>query len=186
MDPTRLLEADHRQVEELFEAIDRTDGGNRTSLIRELSSALKAHVELEETVLYPAMAPITGVERVEEGNTEHRLARKALAEMVALAPDDPGCGAAMAATKAGIEHPVKEEECTVFPQLRRDGSILERIATPFMQTRMQLGLPMNADALAAASSKNEPLAEVKNAGVDGASSMSEEELAQALARTMAS
>src|SRR4051794_3363892 len=185
MDPTKLLEADHRQVEALFEAIDKGDGDTRLPLIDELKTSLLAHMQLEERILYPAMAPATGEEAVEEGNKEHELARKSLADMVELGPDEPGFGAAMEATKAGIEHHVKEEEEEVFPELRKDGSILDQIATPFMKKRLELGLPMDADALAAASTKEELLEEAKSAGVEVTSSMTKAELAGALAETMA-
>ena len=184
MDVTKLLEADHRQVAALFEAIEKADGDERTPLIDELATALKAHMELEERILYPAMAPATGSEEVEEGNTEHELARKSLADMVALGPDEPGFGAAMEATKAGIAHHVEEEEKTVFPQLRSDGKILEQVATPFLRTRMELGLPIGAEALAAAATKDELLAEARAAGIDGAPSMNKGDLAEALAATM--
>jgi iron-sulfur cluster repair protein YtfE (RIC family) len=186
MDVTKLLEADHRKVEELFEQIDAAEGEERTPLIDELSSALKAHMELEEQVFYPAMEPVTGAESVEEGEKEHELARKSLAEMLALAPDEPGFGAAMEAVKAGIEHHVEEEEGEIFPQLRSDGAgVLEEIATPFMAKRLELGLPMDAAALAAASTKDELLTEAKSSGIDGAASMNKDELAEALSELMA-
>ena len=185
MDVTKLLEADHRQVEELFRQIDEAEGGDRLPYIQELQTALKAHMELEEQVLYPAMGTVTGPEPVEEANKEHELARKSLADMLDLAPDDPGFGAAMEATKAGIEHHVEEEENEVFPQLRKDGSVLEGIATPFMHKRMELGLPMDADALSAAATKEELLAEARNAGLDIVPSMTKDEVAQELATAMA-
>jgi len=184
MDPTKLLEADHRQVERLFEAIDKTEGDERTPLIDELKTSLLAHMALEEQVLYPAMAPATGKESVEEGSKEHELARKALTDMVDLAPDDPGFGAAMDATKASIEHHVEEEEGELFPKLRKNATILDEIATPFMRARVELGLPMDAAALAAASTKDELLDEANNAGIEGAASMTKDELADALASAM--
>lgn len=187
MDPTKLLEADHRLVEDLFKRIDRAEGEQRLPLVRELETALKAHMELEEAVVYPAMVPVTGKDEVAEGNAEHELARKSLAEMVDKAPDDPGFGAAMEATKAGIEHHVTEEEGEVFPKLRKEGqTILAEMATPFMRKRMELGMPMDPKALAAASTKDELLAEANNAGIDGASSMNKDELAGALADAMGS
>ena len=134
MDPTKLLEADHRQVEALFEAIDKASGDDRRPLIDELVTSVRAHMELEEKVLYPAMGPVTGKEAVEEGNTEHELARKSLQDMVDLAPDEPGFGLALEATKAGISHHVEEEEGEIFPELRKDGTVLDQIATPFMTT----------------------------------------------------
>ena len=186
MDPTRMLEADHREAEELFDKIAAAKGDTRNPLIEKLATALKAHMELEETVVYPAMKPVTGAETVQEGVTEHELARKTLAEMVALAPDKPGFDGALEAVKAGIEHHVEEEENEVFPKLRREGTKeLDAMATPFMKKRMELGMPMEADALAAASTKEELLEEAKGAGVEGAASMTKEELAGALAEQMA-
>ena len=185
MDPTRLLEADHRQVEALFDQIEKAEGEARTPLIEELATSLRAHMELEEQVVYPRMEPVTGARAVEEGITEHELARKSLAEMLTLAPEDPGFGAALESVKAGIEHHVEEEEQDVFPKLRKQGEAqLAEMATPFMTKRLELGLPMDAEALAAASTKEELLEEANKAEVSGAASMTKTELAKALAEKM--
>jgi hemerythrin superfamily protein len=185
MDVTKMLEADHRQVEALFAAIEQTEGDGREPLIDELTTSLRAHMELEEQVVYPIMEPVTGAEEVQEANTEHELARKGLEDVERLGPDEPGFGAALDAVKAGIAHHVKEEEGDIFPKLRKEGTAeLQKMATPFMTKRLELGLPMEADALAAASSKDELLAEAKQASVDGADAMTKGELAEALAGTM--
>jgi hemerythrin-like domain-containing protein len=185
MDVTKILEEDHRKVESLFDRIEQAEGDDRKPLIEELATSLRGHMELEEQVVYPAMEPVTGEETVEEGNAEHGLARKGLEDVLEMAPDDPGFGAALDALKAGISHHVDEEEHEVFPKLRKQGSqVLDEIATPFMQQRRALGLPMEADALAAAATKDELVAEAKGAGVDGASSMTKDELAEALAGAM--
>jgi hemerythrin superfamily protein len=186
MDVTRMLEADHRQVEALFDQIENAEGEDRQPLLDELVSSLRAHMELEEAILYPAMEPVTGAETVEEGVVEHDLGRKGLEAMLQLAPDEPGFGAALESAKAGIAHHVDEEENEVFPKLRNKGAkILADIATPFIKRRLEVGLPMDADALAAASTKDELLEEAKSAGIDGAASMTKAELAEALAHAMA-
>jgi hemerythrin superfamily protein len=185
MDVTKMLEADHRQVEELFDKIEKADGDARQPMIDELVESLRAHMALEEAVVYPQMEPVTGHEMVEEGNVEHELGRKGLEDVVRLAPDEPGFGAALDAVKAGISHHVKEEEEEVFPKLRSKGEkVLAEMATPFMKKRMELGLPMGADALAAASTKDELLEEARAANVEGAASMNKAELAEALAANM--
>jgi len=184
MDVTKMLETDHREVEQIFAKLERAKGARRQSLVDDLAMSLRAHMELEETVVYPEMEPVTGHEDVQEGVTEHTLARKTLEDVVRLAPDDPGFGAALDSLKAGITHHVKEEEQDVFPKVRKDASVLEAIATPFIKKRVELGMPVGADALAAASSKDELLAEAEAASVDGASALSKEELAEALVQKM--
>ncbi len=184
MDVTKILESDHRSVERLFDKIESADTNERSALISELTASLQGHMALEEAVLYPAMQSVTGAEVVEEANTEHELARSGLAQMVDLAPDEPGFDGALAAVKAGIGHHVEEEEDEIFPKLRKDGSVLDQIATPFMQKRVELGLPIESEALAASSTKDELLTEAEAANVDGARSMSKAELADALVSHM--
>jgi iron-sulfur cluster repair protein YtfE (RIC family) len=185
MDITRILEADHRMVEDLLERIERAEGDERQPLLDELVTSVKGHMVLEEETLYPAMRPVTGDEEVEEGVTEHGLVRRSMEELMALAPGDPGFGAALDAVKAGIEHHVKDEEGEVFPQLRKDGTkVLAEVATPFMTKRVELGLPMEPPALASAFSKDELLDEAEKAGIDGAGDMKKDELAEALAGAM--
>src|SRR5438552_2625214 len=142
MDPTKLLEADHRQVEALFEQIPKADPDERQTLIDELSTSLQAHMELEESTLYPAMGSVTGGETVEEADTEHRSARKVLSDFLGLAPDKPGWEGALEALKGAITHHVEDEEQEVFPKLRSQGeAVLEEVSTPFFQKRAELGLP---------------------------------------------
>lgn len=187
MDPTKMLEADHRDVEDLFARIKKTEGKERMALIEELQTSLLAHMELEETVLYPKMKPVTGKDDITEGKTEHDLARKSLEEVMKLAPDGLGIGGAIDALEAGISHHVEEEEDEVFPKLRSDGQkVLDEMATPFMAKRMELGMPMPAASLSAAFNKDELSAEAESAGVDGFADMKKEELAEALAAKMAS
>ena len=77
MDVTQILEADHREAEALFAKIEAADGKARQPFIDELAEALRGHMELEESVVYPAMEPVTGAEDVQEGKTEHDLRARA-------------------------------------------------------------------------------------------------------------
>ena len=185
MDVTRMLETDHRKVEQLFEQIDAAEGEQRQPLIDELATALRAHMELEERVIYPAIKEIVGDETIQEGVTEHGLARKTLEAMLALAPDEPGFGAALEETKAGIEHHVEEEENEVFPQVREQGQAqLEQLTAPVLRAREELGLPIDAASLQSAT-KDELQDWAREVDVDGASSMTKEQLAEAVIRKLA-
>jgi hemerythrin superfamily protein len=185
MDVTKILEQDHRDAESLFDQIPKAEDAERQSLIDELNTALRAHMELEERVVYPAVEPLIGAEEVQEADQEHQLARQGLDSMLELAPDEPGFDGALESVKAGILHHVEEEEKELFPKVRKDGSkVLDQIATPFMQTRVELGMPIEADALSSASSKDELVTEAKAASVEGADSMTKAELADALVAKM--
>jgi hemerythrin-like domain-containing protein len=184
MDLTKLLEADHRRVEDLFDRIEKADDDERRPLVDELTTALQGHMELEESVVYPGIAPVVGDEAVEEGENEHLVGREGLTAMQELV-DEPGFGAALDATKASIAHHVDEEENEVFPTVRKDKKLLADLATEFMTKRLELGLPMEADALAAASTKDELAEEARSAGVPVTTSMTKAELAGALAEVMA-
>ena len=59
------------------------------------------------------------------------------------------------------------------------------MATPFMKKRVELGMPIDAEALVASSSKNELLAEARSAEINGAASMTKADLAAGLAERMA-
>jgi iron-sulfur cluster repair protein YtfE (RIC family) len=182
MDVTRMLEAGHRMVEGLFAQIEETQGEERTVLVSELAEALHAHMELEEQIVYPAMAPVTGQDKVEAGVTEHELAKKTLADLVAQTPDGPGFGAALDAVKAGIEHHVNEEETEIFPKLRSDGTeIIEGLTDPVQAKRQELGMKVNITALTSGATKEQLVQEAEGLDIDGAASMNKDELAEALA-----
>lgn len=187
MDPTKILEADHREAEQLFAEIKEAEGEAKKPLIDQLTKALRGHFQLEEQVLYPKSQSVVGDEEVEEATNEHKIAKDALEDLLTLSPDKPGIGAAIEALEAAIKHHVKDEEDEFFPTLREKGAdVLQELATPFMQKRTELGMPINVDALSAAFTKEELAEEAKNAGVENASSMKKEELAEALVQVMSS
>ncbi|MDP1793052.1 MAG: hemerythrin domain-containing protein [Acidimicrobiales bacterium] len=186
MDVTRILEADHRRAEQLIGNINRHKGDARTEYIDCLADMLRKHMELEETVVYGVMKEVLGEESVKEANTEHELARKALADVLRLAPDEPGFGAALDALEAGLSHHIGEEESDVWPELRKNKEGMAAMATPFMEKRLELGMEMTAPALADAFTKDELVKEAESAGVEAPSTMNKSELAEALVAKMAS
>ena len=138
-----MLEADHREAEDLIAKIKKTEGPQRKPLVEKLKTALEAHMALEEQVLYPSSKSVVGDEEVEEANNEHKIAKDALRDLVALSPDEPGVGAAIDMLEAAIKHHVKDEETEFFPKLRAEGAdVLQKIEKPFMQKREELGMEM--------------------------------------------
>jgi hemerythrin-like domain-containing protein len=115
--PVIMLQADHRRVEALFARIGSTGDGERADLVQQLLSTLRMHMELEENHVYPLLSNEVDANLAEEAEIEHQLARDGLAQLEALAPDEPGFDAAFAMVIAGIEHHVHEEESVAFPRL---------------------------------------------------------------------
>jgi hemerythrin-like domain-containing protein len=74
-------------------------------------------MQIEENLLYPAVAEYVGREDEEEAQIEHRLAREGLSTMVGMV-QAPGFGAAAQMLLGGIEHHVEEEESEILPALK--------------------------------------------------------------------
>lgn len=185
MDVTRILEADHREAEQLIAKINASHGDERLAFIERLSETLRNHMELEETTLYPCIKELMDQDALDAANTEHEIARGSLADVLRLAPEGPGFGAALDALQAALAHHVKDEETEVFPVVRKDDAAPHALASPFMEKRLALGMEITAPALSEAFTKDELVQEAETAGVERASKMKKAELAEALAQKMA-
>jgi hemerythrin-like domain-containing protein len=117
-DPIAILKRDHREAAALLKTLaDSKPGAARRKATNELADALKLHMAIEEELIYPLIATRVGKDDEQEAETEHRLARAGLVQMVELV-DEGGFGAAVAMVTAGIRHHVKEEETELFPELK--------------------------------------------------------------------
>ena len=117
-DPMRILKADHREAEKLLAKLAESDeGSEREQLVEELTMKLTAHMELEETIIYPSVREAVGEEDEEEAEVEHRLAREGLDKLNSMM-EVPGFGAAVEMLKGGIMHHVQEEENELLPELK--------------------------------------------------------------------
>jgi len=119
-DPIAILKRDHREAAAMLKTLSESKkpSATRRKTTEKVTKALTLHMEIEENLLYPIIDARIGHEEEQEAETEHKLARTGLAEMVDLV-DEPGFGAAVAMVTAGIRHHVKEEETELFPQLKK-------------------------------------------------------------------
>ena len=114
----RILKADHREAEKLLDKLaESEEGAERQQMVDELTMKLTAHMDLEESIVYPSVRETVGEEDEEEAEVEHRLAREGLDTLNSLV-DVPGFGAAVEMLKGGILHHVKEEENELLPELK--------------------------------------------------------------------
>ncbi|MFI5914437.1 hemerythrin domain-containing protein [Dactylosporangium sp. NPDC051541] len=139
-DAARLIERDHRAMEELFDRV-RSGTGDRVALLNEVAVRLTAHARAEEQEVYPAVeqAGPEGDDEVEHAFDEHHEAEYLLRAARNLT-GSPHFDEAFAAFVAAVAHHVEEEEQEVLPTLRNtvDADELERLGTAFEQTRLAL------------------------------------------------
>ncbi len=177
-DVTRILEQDHRKVEELFAQIKKQQGAIRGRLVETLASELRTHMRVEETIVYPFIVKqlaTDGKDMVEEAKTEHEGARKVLADVERLSPSEPGFDGAFEMLEAGISHHVEEEETEVFPKLRKSASAEQ------LNEVGQRVIEAKGGASLQALSRDELYQRAQDADVPGRSSMTKDELIAALA-----
>lgn len=111
-DAIALLKADHRQVEEWFDQFERTRSDEKKQdLATKICTALKAHTVIEEEIFYPAFLEATGETDIHhEAEVEHDGAKKLIAEIEAIGPDDEYFDAKVTVLREMIKHHVNEEE----------------------------------------------------------------------------
>jgi hemerythrin-like domain-containing protein len=181
-DPFTMLESDHRQVARMLQTLaDSEPGAEREELVRQLTLAFEVHAQFEETAVYPLVTEVMGSETETEAEVEHGLAREGLAKLSELVAA-PGFGAAVEMLEGGITHHVDEEEGEIFPELRRavDQRTQARLASELGAAKASSGLPI-VDPESA--TKDELLRAAADAGIEGRSSMTKAQLAEALARS---
>src|SRR5512143_3652559 len=93
MDAITLLTQDHRSIERLFRAYERTGGRARRQkqrLAEQVARALSIHASIEEQFLYPTARELSEKLDAEvlEALEEHHLAKATLAELEKMSPSD--------------------------------------------------------------------------------------------------
>jgi hypothetical protein len=120
-DAIAILQADHREVEQLFEQFE---AANADSIKRDLAIsicvALKVHARLEEELFYPAAyQALRDKSLIQEAQVEHASAKDLIAQIEAGAPGEAFYDARVNVLAEYIDHHVTEEEEEIFPQCRR-------------------------------------------------------------------
>lgn len=120
-DAIALLEADHREVEELFARFEEATGdAQKRDLAIAICVALKVHARLEEELFYPAAYPAVGDRSlIDEAQVEHASAKDLIAQIEAGAPGEAFFDARVKVLSEYIDHHVAEEENEIFPQCRK-------------------------------------------------------------------
>jgi hemerythrin superfamily protein len=117
-DVIKLLETDHREVEDLFAKAESTSGAAKQQVVTKIASELTLHAEVEEQIVYPAMREAGLDDIVNEAEQEHGKVKELLAQIEAMDASTDEVDGLLAELKADVQHHVEEEESEGFPKFR--------------------------------------------------------------------
>jgi hemerythrin superfamily protein len=119
MEATQLLRKQHAEVKTLFGKFKSAEGDEqRQELFEQIADAFAAHCVIEEKLFYPSVYVGPLKEQLQEAVEEHLAAKRVIADLLDLDPQDAQFDAKMTLLQEEIEHYVKEEEGELFPKVK--------------------------------------------------------------------
>jgi hemerythrin superfamily protein len=132
----KLIESDHREVEQLFSQFKQAPS---EELALKICDELDLHAQAEEKVLYPEVEREVSKKLADEGNKEHSEAKQLIGRIRRTTEIDH-LTELMTELEAAINHHVQEEESEMLPQTREklDETRLSELGNEFRDTKEQL------------------------------------------------
>lgn len=133
-DAVAIIKKDHKVVEGLFKEYEGLGDGavaKKRRVVDQIIEELTLHAEMEETFCYPRFKKAFNKEEnnmLEEAYIEHRGAKKLLADLTTLEPDQPQFDASVNVLMEQVRHHVKEEEKELLPTVEKEMSEKELAA----------------------------------------------------------
>jgi hemerythrin superfamily protein len=115
------LALEHRAALKIFDALETTsedDAGKRTMLLTQLKHTIGKHAFQEENAIYPALREHGLAPAEKDLAGEHDDVKHFLFRLSELDRSDPQWLPTLRSLRAAIEPHMREEEQTIFPQLR--------------------------------------------------------------------
>ena len=184
-DVIQLLNQDHRKVEELFTEFESTQSWE---ICQQICDELEIHTQLEEEIVYPSLKRIDS-KLEKEAEKEHDEAKQLVAKIRRGGADSSDLVTTMTKLKEAVEHHVEEEESEAWPKMRQElgQTKLGELGTEVEQRKRELlgagttqGSTSGSRGRLLDLTKEELYEKAKEAGIEGRSSMTKDELVDAL------
>jgi len=140
-----LLKHDHDEVDEMFkqfeEIKDNGDDAEKEQLVAQICDALTIHVQIEETIFYPAARRALqekGQDLLDEAAVEHQTLKDIVGRLEMAPTSDPLYDAGVKVLSEYVKHHVKEEENELFPKVRQANLDLQAIGQQLAQRKQEL------------------------------------------------
>jgi hemerythrin superfamily protein len=118
MKATTLLERQHRNLQQLCEAVERGSARMRESLLPQLAGDLVAHIAVEEQIFYPAASAALQEDGwVRSSRARHAQAMRLLDETLDAPVEGDAFARAIGELRSAVEVHAEEEEEGLFPRL---------------------------------------------------------------------
>ena len=149
-DATLLLAQDHLEAMSYFDWAEHcADDAAEAAVIVKLCAALKAHMTVEEEILYPMAREALGDDDlIDHAYREHEEAKALVQHLIAPTADSPDRDTCLRKLRKAIEQHVREEEGELFPKLRASKLDLYQVGRALAARR--------ADALIELTRRNDP------------------------------
>jgi hemerythrin superfamily protein len=171
-DVVDLIIQDHRELQRMFEEL-KSDPSKRKAMAPVMSTLLFAHSRAEESEVYPRARAAGGEDDVEHSQEEHLAADQLAERLTGLDPDSDEFGSVLDELVHAVTHHLEEEEESVLPHMR------ERMSTDDLTELGERFLAARAEHLGDQPddmTKSQLEQQARNIDLEGASSMSKEEL----------
>lgn len=176
-DAPEVLMQDHRKVEALFESYKADPA---PTVVKQICNELTVHAAIEEEVVYPVLAELPdGLKLQQEALQEHQEVKDAIAEIERVGHDTAEADPFVQKIIEGVTHHVAEEEGELFP-LMREHLGTERVTSLGEQLMAAKRQQLTAMGLLVDLTKDELLVIAQGADIEGRSSMTKDELVEAL------
>ncbi len=187
-DGITLIINDHRIVEMLFDAYERTtDEEMQVRLVAQMIEELSAHAFAEEHELYPVMRRHLpdGDEQVDHALAEHAEAKEVLAELEQMRPSDPAFDQKVRELMEEVRHHLEEEESEHLATLREAMSDedLQELGRRLRaaKSRAPISPMLEGDVIDLSdATRDELYSKAQELGIEGRSDMTKDELAEAI------
>lgn len=116
----RLLRADHKLVNELFDKFESTRSADKKqALALEICQELTVHAQIEEEIFYPAIEKVLKDKSlVPEAKVEHETLKYLIAQIQSEQPGSELYDAKVKVLSEYVKHHVKEEQNEIFPKVK--------------------------------------------------------------------
>jgi len=140
-DATRLLRADHKEVNDLFDLYGSTKSKvKKKEIVEKICTALTVHAQIEEEIFYPAVKlALKDKELIPEAAVEHAMLKTLIAQIEGEEPDGELFDAKVKVLGEYVKHHVKEEQSQIFVKAKESSKLdLSKLGEQLLRRKEEL------------------------------------------------